>query len=377
MATDDVIVRDAFRELSLAADHAWDFPLSRAEKFERVIFSLENELELADSESNNLRLQLEQLQRSSLNEKPQSLRVCSCMCRCGASQGQPLPKAEEDVPVTSISLGGQPEHGFDQEFEEQQNFAGTSSGVRPFDDPVGFWPSFQLLRRGMRHSRNHREVPRFAEPPQMAWQEDEMTGSVSSVQWAKGIDNSVSWLHFAQKGAPKPSYADASGEQRLQAGEYVIQLRGRTSKPDGRLADWIDVITSRGRILKIGEGHSSVPSFSFQADAGNEIIGVIDESGGGRFGKITGVQSRRLIGSSSETFSPKPHGNISSAASPTNSVARMSRASAAGPATATVSQRSSRQSAASAQAVSPAAQIRALAASGSAAKRRLSGGSSN
>lgn len=423
MAADGPQVKD----LLLPVMTAWDFPLSRAEKLERVILTLENDLDLADRESDSLRLQLQQMRQLGRKSLEADMgaglarKSCSCTCRCGAASGdQPgdaseLQSVSKVVPVTAVTLPDlskppdRSDSDVDAIVEPKPCLQGDLADQMPWDDAIGVdecqsWLPLQLLRSGVRREKRlDRNRSLCGDLPQTAWADDGVSGSVGALQWAEGADGSVSWLQFVPWGSP-PQVAQApkmSGEFHLQPGETVVQLRGRTTKSDGRVADWIDIITSRCRVLRMGNGNSSIAKFNFQAETGTEIVGIIQDGSQGA-GGIKGVQTRSL------DLDPSPlPGNSQCAArgaslavgqnpaaaslrtSLTSSKCRTSRASAGAvaaglPGCSGSSQlpRSSRPSSSSSEAPtsfisasSPAAKIRALAAAASgssAARRRLS-----
>lgn len=65
------------------------------------------------------------------------------------------------------------------------------------------------------------------------------------------------------------------GQLVLDRGEYVRLIRGRVDKHDGRLADWVTLVTSNLRTVTVGkqDGGAS-PNLSFIAASGHEICGL-------------------------------------------------------------------------------------------------------
>lgn len=123
--------------------------------------------------------------------------------------------------------------------------------------------------------------------------------AVAAVQW-RG-DEAVEWLHFVPRGADRGRVDEdnleqpISGELVLMRGEYIQIMRGRSQVSDGRVADWVEVVTSMMRSVTIGSPHHSdsrVPTFSCAAEAGQELCGVSYASDG----SISDVLQRPLGG---------------------------------------------------------------------------------
>lgn len=94
-------------------DRSWDFPLTRAEKFDRLIMTFQTDLALSEREIKALRIQLqlasghqgghqdsECSQRETLMSREESTSgldhvrlACKCTCRCGATSSISGPDA--------------------------------------------------------------------------------------------------------------------------------------------------------------------------------------------------------------------------------------------------------------------------------------------
>jgi len=65
------------------------------------------------------------------------------------------------------------------------------------------------------------------------------------------------------------------GKLVLDSGEYVRLIRGRIDNRDGRLADWVTLVTSRLRSVTLGKQETGAsPIFSFIAAQGHKICGL-------------------------------------------------------------------------------------------------------
>jgi hypothetical protein len=84
----------------------------------------------------------------------------------------------------------------------------------------------------------------------------------------------------------------------LDHGEYVRLIRGRIDNHDGRLADWVTLVTSNLRSVTLGKQECGAsPKFSFIAASGYEICGVEASEDG----SVTGILQRPLQGEHSST----------------------------------------------------------------------------
>lgn len=469
---DEAIVRETEEEHQPGAYYLWEFPLTRADKHRRLKHMFEQELAAEQEEADRLRFQLQELQ-GQLDDKghdgksiqplasssgvefpigPGLMRgSCSCTCRCGAASGiRPgdadgqLPVGPKTIPVTSISLadasptassarvaticrlqGIHLSNGFAHRRPAQwQDDAGTETSHSLF--------SLQLLHCGASYDRRFERAARCRgeDLPPEAWG-DGPSGSIGSVRWGETGEGHIDWLRFVPCGGELRAQSDelhVTGEFHLQPGEFVKAIRARATT-DGRLADWIDIVTSRLRCNRIGRGTSEVASFGCKAAPGYEICAIQRGAGSGdaesRVGAIAGVEQCRLVNAGGQgppsplpdrrSFSPvAPAGCCQLAAQPLRrsaatsgpvttsrtscSPARTSRTSTGGGTSlgglsvhSAIMQkpRSARQSAPGwtsgveaggtrSLAMSPAAAIRAIAAadSGSASRRRLSSGGS-
>jgi len=114
--------------------------------------------------------------------------------------------------------------------------------------------------------------------------------SVASIRWHG--DEVVDKLWFVMR--DEEDCADNSAEMLLlQPGEYVKALRGRVEFEDGRVADWVEIRTSRRKITIGSQGVFS-PTFSYNAETGQELVGAEFAS----TGRLEGAQQRLL------SFSP-------------------------------------------------------------------------
>jgi hypothetical protein len=132
-------------------------------------------------------------------------------------------------------------------------------------------------------------------------------GSIASVRWG-GVD-AVKWLQFvprrtdidcqrasstdpecletteAYSQISQPATAD--GEFALQQGESICMLRACAEIADGRLADWVVIVTSRMRSINLGSrsGSESAATLFHSSSAGYEICDIVK----GVDGRIEGV----------------------------------------------------------------------------------------
>jgi len=138
-----------------------------------------------------------------------------------------------------------------------------------------------------------------------------LLSSVAAVRWG-GVD-AVEWLEFvAREDCADPTCdavanqhqaasmfgqvtatprAASDGEFVLQKGEFIQVLRGCAEVADGRVADWIVLVTSKLRSKKLGQPGGSNTTLSFIAAPGSEISGVVLADNG----RLEGVRQRLLV----------------------------------------------------------------------------------
>lgn len=416
-------------------DRSWDFPLTRAEKFDRLIMTFQTDLALSEREIKALRIQLqlasghqgghqdsECSQRETLMSREESTSgldhvrlACKCTCRCGATSsisGPDAGVADAQMLATPQALKLVPSVPVAALFSSSLAEVCSEGSSQA-------WLPFQLLRNGLRVERRGRpadigslqsvgvcaqEMP--PEEFESGTGASETSGSIIALLWGEGPNGSISSLRLVSRGEDIGSRElQLPREFRLQNGEYVSLIRGR-AKVMGRLADWMEIATSRSRVVRIGHlSASMVPTFSYHAEDGHEICGVIRSLDG----HITGVQQSSLamtcqivsnmrgrsfspigahcvavpvnaIASVSDHDGPDSRPTMSSRRCSTSSVpAREPQTRQTRPSTGCQQARSMRQSAPSSCSPAgtckqPAAAIRAIAAAnGSSTRRRVSG----
>lgn len=208
-----------------------------------------------------------------------------------ATSGSPL------VPCGSPNAGASP--GMPSPAVACQ-LAGLSLGVAvPWASPPSLGRSLSHASRPCAPARPRCTPPAPTEAPSSASSAAARLGTaVAAVQWDEAAG--VRRLRFvARSGAEsdlRPSGEEpgwpASGELTLEFGEYVRLVRGRADVQDGRVADWVTLVTSRLRSVTVGEqGARASPSFSFIAAAGREIYGIT----AGVSGALGGVLQRLAV----------------------------------------------------------------------------------
>lgn len=312
---------------------SFDFPLSRHEKLRRLQHVTELQLELADEEVIELRAKVAAYES----------------CAASAMDGSDAPE------------GGSPAAARERQARCSGNV--RSSG----QSEVRFGRTSELMRPRRRVSA--------ASPPTSQAAQDRFQfvgdeGSVSALRW-RHTSAGIAWVQCLLRGGmglSESQESEATGEFTLQPGEYVRVARGRTpTVADGSmLAEWLELITSRGRkciIDGMPANHwSAVPTFSFGSLQG--IVGFTRGPGG-----LSGVVERSDCQDTGATPA------AAAAAAETPWPLRTSLGGLSARATSPV--RPTRSSTGNAaMAMSPPALIRALAAaagtSGTHSRRRLS-----
>mmetsp|Transcript_25622 Transcript_25622/g.41087 ORF Transcript_25622/g.41087 Transcript_25622/m.41087 type:complete len:200 (+) Transcript_25622:74-673(+) len=114
-------------------------------------------------------------------------------------------------------------------------------------------------------------------------------GSIAAVRWCSA--DSSSSVQFVTRGNESCDSGDDQHEFRLRPREYVQMVRGRIDRGTiGRsnlsstrtCASWLSIVTSDLRMKTLGRpsATSLLPTFTFVAEEGKEIIGLtLDEDG--------------------------------------------------------------------------------------------------
>jgi len=219
---------DDANELVMCFQGSWDFPLSRAEKVRRVLEICDKEVNLAarDADAQKRRADALQDENAVLRER--------------AEMGNPRQRRH----TASFWMSSPPSHN----------------------------ASIRCARQ-----------------------------RVTSVRWSCRADY-VESLSFVQGGEFAPP---AGGGEALEVGEYgwplrpkefIQMLRGRVEEeaapPRRRLLVWAVLVTSHVRSVTIGDPSrsSQVPTFSYAASPGNEIVDVIRDA----HGSVVDVAQRPL-----------------------------------------------------------------------------------
>lgn len=227
---------EAAAELLLPPCGAWDYPLCRTEKVRRVLSLYEAELQQRE-------------------EELLGLRVPGTAARKRSGTG--VAAARRGLSATGPA----------------ERCPSASSAAAPC---------------GGRASMARAMQPALARTAPAEAPAQEPGARVAAMRWGAG--QGVWWLRFACDGGGVDE-GTASGELLLEEGEHVRLVRGRADAKDGRLADWLTLVTSRLRSVTLGEQHGrAIPGFSFIAAPGHEICGLEVDGDG----SLRGVVQRQL-----------------------------------------------------------------------------------
>jgi len=253
-------------QLHFAPAGAWDFPLSRAEKVQRLFQLFEAELDVTRAMSTQAEEEEE--------EPAQPSKV----------KAEPIPP---QVPVATVSLN--PEISSCVSSSSQSSVKKNVSQGSGFGGPWNSSTSQTSSQSDLSGTISTQRCPQLRGGVGMS-------GSISAIVWGGG--DTVRWIRFLPHNAiPGPMDADAQLHQ-LDDGEHVRAVRGRAAIVDGRLAEWLMLVTSKLRILTIGKSSkSSSPTFSFLAAPGHEICSILP----GDLGAVCTVNQSRL-----HTLPPRP-----------------------------------------------------------------------
>jgi len=236
---------------------AWDFPLSKAEKVRRLLLIFEAELECSKEEV------------KTLSRKCRSDDCVTGSKCCMAALSKPC---QESMPASVVTCEAICLH------------MGCTSACKSAANP--------LDGASEAAAKTAEAAEATAQPVQTA-----------TIRWDDSVG--VRWLDFsandvgaavANEGAgcrssPRSSKRNLDCQLVLNRGEYVRLIRGRIDKRDGRLADWVTLVTSRLRSVTLGQQESGTsPMFSFIAASGHEICGIESDEDG----VITGILQRPL-----------------------------------------------------------------------------------
>eukprot|EP00933_Yihiella_yeosuensis_P038214 TRINITY_DN32164_c0_g1_i1.p1 TRINITY_DN32164_c0_g1~~TRINITY_DN32164_c0_g1_i1.p1 ORF type:complete len:428 (+),score=80.14 TRINITY_DN32164_c0_g1_i1:99-1382(+) len=263
---------------------AWDFPLSRQEKMQRLLQLYQAELEANGAPSSEHISEGEE-------EEFQADAFATEDASATEDFNQPL---RREVPVASISLlssPGRSPSGRGRRIYNDHIAASSSSSSSAATLPISRrldagaellsrpWIPLPLMRPPS--SQSNTEVR-----PQLPNGVFCSHGSTAGIVWNGGAV--VNWLQFLSHGQERAqsSYSEAL---MLDDGEHIRAVRGRAATMDGRLADWIVLVTSSLRCITLGRpSKGSPPTFSFLAAPGHEITGIF----AGRSGAVGGVEQR-------------------------------------------------------------------------------------
>lgn len=200
-----------------------------------------------------------------------------------------------DVPVVPISLMGPDEGLGDCAAELQPDDIGPHGGDGQAETRRAEGAAQVRAQAGPNLLHHHRHVHNAAGRSQSAALlsagvhvpnlQRSRASAVAAVRWG-GVDR-VAWLQFIprdeessesgqHRNDPKEG-PPAAGEMVLQPDEFVQLIRGRAVVLDGRLADWLDLVTNKLRCFTLGKPRTgeAVPTFSFKAAPRSEITGIL------------------------------------------------------------------------------------------------------
>eukprot|EP00931_Biecheleriopsis_adriatica_P094858 TRINITY_DN68483_c0_g1_i1.p1 TRINITY_DN68483_c0_g1~~TRINITY_DN68483_c0_g1_i1.p1 ORF type:complete len:345 (+),score=60.06 TRINITY_DN68483_c0_g1_i1:61-1095(+) len=252
---------------------AWDFPLSRAEKVQRLFQLFEAELDVR-TQHHQAAEEEEEDEREKAQDSDGRLVEGPSACE----KQHLFPAKSSAVPAAAITLVSDPS---DRSIREQgMSRHGSSRGSFLESSPCS-------LRAPATPSKASSCFPAsFVKAV-------EWNGGSDVVRWLRLIPTETSHSHTAE-GRDRPS---CRGKRvTLLEGEHIKAVRGRIAVPEtGHLADWLMLVTSNLRCITLGQYEKgSSPTFSFVAASGYEIHDILP----GASGSVSGVEQRRVPTSS-------------------------------------------------------------------------------
>eukprot|EP00747_Dinoflagellata_sp_TGD_P164055 gnl/TRDRNA2_/TRDRNA2_183474_c0_seq1.p1 gnl/TRDRNA2_/TRDRNA2_183474_c0~~gnl/TRDRNA2_/TRDRNA2_183474_c0_seq1.p1 ORF type:complete len:658 (-),score=88.78 gnl/TRDRNA2_/TRDRNA2_183474_c0_seq1:139-2040(-) len=261
---------DATDLLTRPQSSSWEFPLTRKDKWDRLLETYQEEVDSLQWVVQKLKAEKDILQA-----KNAELRAENALLR-----KPPLPDSSQLTADATDALEDELRRRSKSTDRVSDHSNARRIASRPPTPPPRqcVVPPLRDLATigGQASSSSTVGTPTSAKesPPAKA------RGSVLGVRWGGG--QKVNWVRFDIRGAEDAACADAgsvSGQLLLRDDEHVQVVRGYVDGRGGHVADWLVLITSKLRQITFGwpelSNSPSEPTFSFFASQGHEICGIV------------------------------------------------------------------------------------------------------